>query len=124
MICGLFALVAFFPAFSFEKSKSFEMTPKSGIAPIEVSLSAEALHQRAEVFIWNFGNGETLTTTNPKINYTFKNAGTFTVQLKYLKNKQDKLDKGKDGGSATIVVIPNKLPIPVLVVFNIKLSSL
>ena len=107
-------VIAFTFAHADETKKSFTVTPQTGIAPEEVTLNAEGIHQHAEIFIWNFGNGETLTTTNPKINYTFKTAGTFAVQLKYLKNKQDKLDKGKDGGSATVVIHPNKLPLPVL----------
>lgn len=94
------------------------MSPKAGIAPLEVTLNAEALKdsKKAETFIWEFGDGQKLTTSSPIIKHTFNNAGTFTVKLQYLKNKQDKIKNAKDGGQVKIVVSPkpNLLPIPQL----------
>jgi len=104
--------------FSEGSSRYFEVSPKAGIAPLEVTLNAEALKdsKKAETFIWEFGDGQKLTTSSPIIKHTFNTAGTFSVKLQYLKNKQDKIKNAKDGGQVRIVVSPrpNILPIPQL----------
>lgn len=112
------AFLALSTFFSEGSSRYFEVSPKAGIAPLEVTLNAEALKdsKKAETFIWEFGDGQKLTTSSPIIKHTFNTAGTFTVKLQYLKNKQDKIKNAKDGGQVKIVVSPkpNLLPIPQL----------
>jgi PKD repeat protein len=99
-------------------SRYFEVRPKSGTAPLVVTLDAEYLleSKNAEILYWDFGDGEKLTTSLTKINHTFKNAGTYSVKLQYLKNKQDKIKNLKDAGAVKIVVKPktNLLPVPKL----------
>lgn len=111
LISFIFVLLSFSV---FSVVKNFNAGPIRGIAPHTINLDATNIHQHAKVFIWDFGNGDQVTTTSPQTNYTFKDAGTFTVTLRYLKNKQDKIDKAKDGGVTTIVVVPNKKPVPKL----------
>ncbi len=112
------AFLALSTFFSEGSPRYFEVSSKAGTAPFAITLNASDLYKakQAEKFIWDFGNGESLTTTNPIIQYTYQSAGAFTLKLRYLKKEKDNLSKAKDGGSVKIVVSPkpNILPIPQL----------
>ena len=122
------AFLALSTFFTEGSSRYFEVSTKAGLAPLEVVFNAEALQdsKKAQTFIWEFGDGQKLTTASPVIKHTFNNAGTFTVKLQYLKNKQDKIKNAKDGGSVKIVVSPkpNVLPIPQLSCVSNEINKL
>ncbi|GAB5538821.1 MAG: hypothetical protein Salg2KO_09240 [Salibacteraceae bacterium] len=53
--------------------------PDFGCAPFSVTFQNNSLIQNATTFSWDFGNGQTSSSTNPSTVYL--DAGTYTVQL-------------------------------------------
>lgn len=58
-------------------SASFVASPRQGISPHEVWFSNTSTG--AETYLWDFGDGNTSTQTNPR--YTYTSPGTYTVTL-------------------------------------------
>lgn len=54
-------------------------SPIFGCAPFTVDFDNQSVTQNSSTFFWNFGDGSFSTTANPE--YTFTEAGTYTVQL-------------------------------------------
>lgn len=118
-------------------NKEFSVDTTQGYMPLALTFNASNI-KSAKKYHWNLGDGETIVTSNPILNYTYRTAGTFSASLKYAVNASDKEAKNlKDGGSVQIKVQqqtdPNPNVAPVanlscsinnLVVFNNKLSSL
>jgi PKD repeat protein len=99
-------------------TKEFSVDKTEGYAPALITFNASGIKQ-AKKFIWNFGNGESYTTTNTMLTYQYKKAGTFTASLSYQVNASDKNPNYKDGGSVVIKVIdatpkPNQAPVAAL----------
>lgn len=61
--------------------------PSTGSAFSTVTLSAVAKNAATPVaYTWDFGNGESKTTSTPSINYTYKKPGTYSVNVKVKDN--------------------------------------
>jgi PGF-pre-PGF domain-containing protein len=73
----------------------FSFTPTKGAVPLTVKFTD--LSQNADSRVWNFGDGNNTTETNPA--HTYSTAGTYTVNLT-VKNKNDTVSK-----PATITVL-------------------
>ena len=63
----------------------FKVSTKTGEAPLVVTIDATLLKKskRADQFVWSFGDGESLTTSNPITTHQYKTAGTFKLSLIY-----------------------------------------
>ncbi len=60
-------------------SAQISYNPFTGCNPLNISFSAKA--KNAVQFIWDFGNGETQTSTDSSANYTYTSTGRFLPQL-------------------------------------------
>jgi PKD repeat protein len=85
----------------------FTVNTKKGTAPLAIVFNNTELidSKLGSKFIWDFGNGDTLTTTSATTAYTYKVAGTYKAKLKYLAKTTDPVTSAKDGGAATIEVL-------------------
>ncbi|MBC7539824.1 MAG: PKD domain-containing protein [Bacteriovorax sp.] len=107
---------------SFAGTREFSVDKAEGISPLTITFNASSI-KSAKKFIWVFGDGNNLTTTNPTVTYQYKTPGTFTAALSYQVNASDKNPNYKDAGSVTITVL-NQLPKVVLNCSSSKPRSL
>ncbi|MGB5434560.1 MAG: ThuA domain-containing protein [Maribacter sp.] len=79
---------------------NFTSDKTSGTLPLTVAMKVEALDREKDAmrYIWDFGNGETITTDTPEVSYTFKEAGEYkmTVEVK---------DEGNESAKSGIIAI-------------------
>jgi PKD repeat protein len=83
---------------------SFSVSSKQAYAPATLTFDASGINQ-AKKYLWTFGDGGTLTTTNSIVSYQYKNAGNFTASLSYQVNASDKNPNYKDAGSVAITIL-------------------
>lgn len=74
------------------------------VAPCDVSITN--LSEDAESYAWNYGDGETSNTFNPK--HTYENAGTYTVTLTAISESGNEYSTNKQ-------IIINEIPQKILV---------
>ncbi len=86
---------------------AFSVSPQTGPAPLEVSISNETSGGPVTQWSWNFGDGYTLVTTDnlPSLEHTYTSIGTYTITL----------NASGPGGSGTtykqVVVTVNDTPV-------------
>ncbi len=85
-------------------TQSFSVSSTQAYASVTITFDASGINQ-AKKFLWTFGDGGTLTTTNPVANYQYKTAGKFTASLSYQVNASDKNPNYKDAGSIAITIL-------------------
>jgi hypothetical protein len=89
-------------------NREFSVGKVSGVAKFTVNCYPSNIKQ-AKKFLWNFGDGENLVTTNSNITHIYQKAGTFTASLKYQVNASDKNPNYKEAGSVQIVVTKSNI---------------
>ena len=79
---------------------NFTTDKTSGKLPLTVVMKVEALDREKDAmrYIWDFGNGDTISTDTPELSYTFKEAGEYmmTVEVK---------DEGNESAKSEIIAI-------------------
>jgi len=61
----------------------FTVNKKLGIIPLTIEFEEDSYYKNDETstFIWNFGDGSSITTTDSKVVHTYTEAGNYTVSL-------------------------------------------
>lgn len=99
-----FIVLSFFLAlFAQAGTREFLVDKTEGYAPLLVTFDASGIKQ-AKKFLWSFGDGQSLTSTNSMVSYQYKTPGTYTASLSIQVNASDKNPNFKDAGSVTITV--------------------
>lgn len=85
--------------------------PEGGIVTFDASNI-----RPAKKFLFNFGDGNSLTTVNSVVSYQYRSAGVFKASLTYQINANDKNPNYKEAGSVSITVKsstpkPNQPPV-------------
>ena len=80
---------------------SFIVDRTSGSLPLSVTATVEARDREKDAirYVWDLGNGETKETTEPKLSYTYENAGEYKIAV----SVQD--DKGEVAQSTIVPVV-------------------
>lgn len=65
-----------------------------------VSLTAQGA-QNVSTYTWNFGDGNTITTLSPSINYNYANCGTYTITL----TVENSANCGTDDASTSVTFV-------------------
>ena len=92
-------------------TQSFSVSSKEAYAPATITFDASEINQ-AKKYLWTFGDGGTLTTTNSVVSYQYKNAGNFTASLSYQVNASDKNPNYKDAGFVAIKILARPVSNP------------
>lgn len=75
-----FAVTKIFSNGSAELVADFELDPEVGVAPLVVAFT-DTSQGAPTRRIWDFGDGETLTTTDTEVRHEYGSPGAFTVRL-------------------------------------------
>jgi PKD repeat protein len=86
----------------------FTVDRNSGYAPLNINFDASKIED-ANYFFWEFGDGQTLTTTNKKVSHLYNQVGTYTAKLKYAKGYNSKNKKYIEVRSAGYIQINVKV---------------
>lgn len=100
----LFILAFIFTSLGHASVSEFAVDKTEGYGPLLVTFDASGIKQ-AKKFIWNMGNGESVSTSNSILTYQYKVAGTYTASLSYQVNSSAKNPNYKEAGSVVIKVV-------------------
>jgi glucose/arabinose dehydrogenase/cytochrome c551/c552/type 1 glutamine amidotransferase len=87
---------------------SIHVDKTSGILPFTVKATVDAkdLEKDKISYVWNFGNGKTIETTNPEASYTYNTSGDYNISV------EAKDDKGASAKSSAVEVYAgNEAPV-------------
>lgn len=70
----------------------FEQDSYDVICEKEASFALKVKNAPSDVtYVWDFGNGDTLETTDPAVTYTYQTDGTYTIRCTMVSNKDGKV---------------------------------
>ena len=93
---------------------SFIASPKSGTAPLNVSFDGGNSRDpdgTISKYIWEFGDGNTDSTTGAQVNYNYTNAGNYASKLSVRDNQGMNSDKALENIVVDSAVIVNQKPV-------------
>ncbi|WP_380163484.1 PKD domain-containing protein [Jannaschia sp. R86511] len=86
---------------------TLDVTPTSGAAPLEVTLSAEGVDRQGDdiSYEWDFGDGSDVVTGGAEVTHTYTEGGTFTPEVTPV---DDEGNRGatRSGDAVTVLVEP------------------
>jgi PKD repeat protein len=96
----------------------FTVNKKLGIIPLTIEFEEDSYYKNDEIstFIWNFGDGTTLTTTDSKVQHTYNEVGNYSVSLAVINSYGEDIVEFEK-------LILAKLPAPKEAAININQKS-